>query len=66
MPELRWDPVTGCADSMVAERWAKAFNTGTAEGGRGDDPPVFRRRDGKGDPDFAATTPCSPRLHAKP
>jgi type IV secretion system protein VirD4 len=25
LPELVWDPVAGCVDSMVAERRAKAF-----------------------------------------
>ena len=29
LPELVWDPVAGCADSMVAERRAKAFTAGT-------------------------------------
>jgi type IV secretion system protein VirD4 len=32
LPELVWDPVAGCADSMVAERRAKAFTAGTVKG----------------------------------
>ena len=32
VPELLWDPVAGCADSMVAERRAKAFTAGTVAG----------------------------------
>ncbi|WP_255362580.1 type IV secretory system conjugative DNA transfer family protein [Blastococcus aurantiacus] len=32
LPELVWDPVAGCADSMVAERRAKAFTAGTLTG----------------------------------
>ena len=31
-PELVWDPVGGCVDSMVAERRAKAFTAGTVKG----------------------------------
>jgi type IV secretion system protein VirD4 len=45
LPELVWDPVAGCADSMVAERRAKAFATGTIKGavagGYGDDAARF-------------------------
>ena len=51
LPELIWDPVAGCADSMVAERRAKAFTAGTVKGavagGYGMKPPVsmpLRRR----------------------
>ncbi|SMO77529.1 type IV secretory system conjugative DNA transfer family protein [Propioniciclava tarda] len=29
LPELVWDPVSGCADRMTAERRAKAFTAGT-------------------------------------
>jgi type IV secretion system protein VirD4 len=29
VPELVWDPVAGCVDSMLAERRAKAFTAGT-------------------------------------
>jgi type IV secretion system protein VirD4 len=32
VPELVWDPVAGCVDSMVAERRAKAFTAGTVTG----------------------------------
>jgi len=32
MPELVWDPVAGCVDSMLAERRAKAFTAGTVRG----------------------------------
>src|SRR4051812_5741102 len=32
---LVWDPVDGCADSMTAERRAKAFTAGTVGGGGG-------------------------------
>jgi type IV secretion system protein VirD4 len=45
LPELVWDPVAGCADSMVAERRAKAFTAGTVRGavagGYGDDAARF-------------------------
>jgi type IV secretion system protein VirD4 len=45
LPELVWDPVAGCADSMVAERPAKAFTAGTVKGavagGHGDDAARF-------------------------
>jgi type IV secretion system protein VirD4 len=45
LPELVWDPVAGCADSMVAERRAKAFTAGTVKGavagGHGDDAARF-------------------------
>lgn len=32
LPELVWDPIDGCVDSMVAERRAKAFTAGTIKG----------------------------------
>lgn len=32
VPELLWDPIAGCEDSMVAERRAKAFAAGTIKG----------------------------------
>jgi len=32
LPELVWDPVAGCVDSMTAERRAKAFAAGTVSG----------------------------------
>ncbi|WP_338752193.1 type IV secretory system conjugative DNA transfer family protein [Janibacter alittae] len=32
LPELVWDPIAGCVDSMVAERRAKAFAAGTIQG----------------------------------
>jgi type IV secretion system protein VirD4 len=32
LPELVWDPIGGCVDSMVAERRAKAFTAGTIRG----------------------------------
>ncbi|WP_310961290.1 type IV secretory system conjugative DNA transfer family protein [Nocardioides terrisoli] len=42
---LVWDPVAGCADSMVAERRAKAFTAGTVRGaithGSGDEAARF-------------------------
>jgi type IV secretion system protein VirD4 len=45
LPELVWDPVAGCVDSMVAERRAKAFTAGTVKGavagGHGDDAARF-------------------------
>jgi type IV secretion system protein VirD4 len=45
LPELVWDPVDGCGDSMVAERRAKAFTAGTiraaAAGGQSDDAARF-------------------------
>lgn len=45
LPELVWDPVAGCGDSMVAERRAKAFTAGTiraaSAGGQGDDAARF-------------------------
>jgi type IV secretion system protein VirD4 len=47
LPELVWDPVAGCVDSMVAERRAKAFTAGTVKGavagGHGMTPPVSTR-----------------------
>ncbi|MCC6497165.1 MAG: TraM recognition domain-containing protein [Propionibacteriaceae bacterium] len=40
LPELIWDPITGCDDSITAERRAKAFTAGTikatATSGSGD------------------------------
>lgn len=36
LPELIWDPVTGCADPMLAERRAKAFTAGTIHGSASD------------------------------
>jgi type IV secretion system protein VirD4 len=48
LPELVWDPVAGCVDSMVAERRAKAFTAGTVKGavagGHGMTPPVSTPR----------------------
>src|SRR5665811_2256006 len=45
VPALVWDPVDGCADSMTAERRAKAFTAGTVGGavsrGAGDDAARF-------------------------
>lgn len=45
VPELVWDPVQGCTDSLVAERRAKAFTAGTVRGavnrGTGDDAARF-------------------------
>ena len=45
VPELVWDPITGCVDPMVAERRAKAFTAGTIKGavvgGSGDDAARF-------------------------
>jgi type IV secretion system protein VirD4 len=45
LPELVWDPVARCVDSMVAERRAKAFTAGTVKGavagGHGDDAARF-------------------------
>lgn len=32
LPQLRWNPIAGCADPMVAERRAKAFTAGTRTG----------------------------------
>ncbi|WP_307864725.1 TraM recognition domain-containing protein [Allobranchiibius sp. CTAmp26] len=32
LPELTFDPVAGCVDSMLAERRAKAFTAGTVKG----------------------------------
>jgi len=50
VPELVWDPVAGCADSMVAERRAKAFTAGTVKGaatrGAGDDAARFYAAEG--------------------
>ena len=49
-PELVWDPVLGCADSMVAERRAKAFTAGTVKGavnrGAGDEAARFYAAEG--------------------
>ncbi len=40
LPELIWNPITGCVDPLVAERRAKAFSAGTIKtsphGGSGD------------------------------
>jgi type IV secretion system protein VirD4 len=45
VPELVWDPIAGCVDSMLAERRAKAFTAGTVRGavagGFGDDAARF-------------------------
>jgi type IV secretion system protein VirD4 len=50
MPELVWDPVAGCVDSMVAERRAKAFTAGTVKGavaqGSGDSAARFYAAEG--------------------
>ena len=50
VPELVWDPVAGCSDSMVAERRAKAFTAGTVKGavtrGAGDDAARFYAAEG--------------------
>ena len=50
VPELVWDPVQGCADSMVAERRAKAFTAGTVNGavtrGAGDEAARFYAAEG--------------------
>ena len=50
VPELVWDPVDGCADSMVAERRAKAFTAGTVRGavnkGTGDEAARFYAAEG--------------------
>ena len=32
LPELVWDPITGCVDPLAAERRAKAFTAGTISG----------------------------------
>lgn len=49
-PPLIWDPVAGCADSMLAERRAKAFTAGTVKGavnrGAGDDAARFYAAEG--------------------
>jgi type IV secretion system protein VirD4 len=45
LPELVWDPISGCVDPMAAERRAKAFTAGTIKGavsgGQGDDAARF-------------------------
>ena len=50
VPELVWDPVQGCDDSMLAERRAKAFTAGTVRGavnrGAGDDAARFYAAEG--------------------
>jgi type IV secretion system protein VirD4 len=50
LPELVWDPVAGCTDSMLAERRAKAFTAGTVRGavagGIGDDAARFYAAEG--------------------
>jgi hypothetical protein len=52
LQELVWDPVTGCVDSMEAERRAKAFTAGTIKGavagGYGMTPPGLCGRGGEG------------------
>ncbi len=49
-PELVWDPVAGCGDSMLAERRAKAFTAGTIKGavtrGAGDEAARFYAAEG--------------------
>ncbi len=32
LPEVVWDPIAGCVDSLIAERRAKAFTAGTIRG----------------------------------
>lgn len=50
VPQLVWDPVAGCADSMTAERRAKAFTAGTVKGavnhGSGDEAARFYAAEG--------------------
>ena len=50
LPELVWDPVEGCAESMTAERRAKAFTAGTVRGavsrGAGDEAARFYAAEG--------------------
>lgn len=50
LPQLVWDPVAGCEDSMVAERRAKAFTAGTVRGavtkGAGDEAARFYAAEG--------------------
>jgi type IV secretion system protein VirD4 len=50
VPELLWDPIAGCVDSMQAERRAKAFTAGTVKGavagGSGDDAARFYAAEG--------------------
>lgn len=50
VPQLVWDPIDGCADSMVAERRAKAFTAGTVGGavtrGTGDEAARFYAAEG--------------------
>ncbi len=45
IPELVWDPLSGCVDPQIAERRAKAFSAGTvagaAAGGRADNAARF-------------------------
>lgn len=45
LPELTFDPIAGCVDSMLAERRAKAFTAGTVkgaiQGGQADDAARF-------------------------
>ena len=49
-PQLVWDPVAGCEDSMTAERRAKAFTAGTVRGtvtrGAGDEAARFYAAEG--------------------
>lgn len=50
VPQLVWDPIDGCADSMTAERRAKAFAAGTVRGavtrGAGDEAARFYAAEG--------------------
>lgn len=50
VPQLIWDPIDGCEDSMTAERRAKAFTAGTVGGavtrGTGDDAARFYAAEG--------------------
>lgn len=50
VPQLVWDPVAGCGDSMTAERRAKAFTAGTVRGavtrGSGDEAARFYAAEG--------------------
>jgi len=50
VPEVVWDPVAGCVDSLIAERRAKAFTAGTVRGavagGAGDDAARFYAAEG--------------------
>ena len=50
VPQLVWDPIDGCTDSMTAERRAKAFTAGTVGGavtrGAGDEAARFYAAEG--------------------